>query len=111
MKTYKITGIKWSKQYTYYAWDKDHEYPMFSAEDTLEVEKQFESLYHAHLWMLENIPSYAIGCNVRCLENSDFVFDCVKGHYVSILRTEDEEAIIAFIKRAVRERIKRGVRA
>ena len=94
MKTYEIIGRKWATECTYFDWDNLHHYPHYEQVDTFQMEKEFEGLHHAYLWMLENIPAYAIGCNIRCKDNGDFLMTCVKDYMVSVYRTDSMEAIV-----------------
>lgn len=91
---YTIYGIKWADEPHYHEWDKSHDYPHFEAIDRVVIEKEFDSLDAANLWLIDNLPQYAIGSCIKC-ENGDFCANAVKTHYVCEYGCKTLEEMIA----------------
>lgn len=107
MKMYTIRGHKWSNVATYSSWDVAHEFPNYAAlEDKIEIRKEFENMSLAHIWFLQNLPEYALGCNIRCEETGDFMCEAVKGYHVAQFGTEDTHKIIQEIIKAERKALR-----
>lgn len=85
MKTYNITGKKWSMEMKWYDWDDEHRFPHF---ETVGEDKHFKmkakSITHAYRKMILLHPSYAVGCCITCEENSDFIADAVFDWYYGL---------------------------
>ena len=94
---YIIEGCKFSKEPTYYDWDKEHRYANFEIVDKVEIVREADSLDEAYKWMLENVPTYAIGCSIRSVDKNSFLLNPVKGFYSPIgLPDLNDETIVAF---------------
>jgi hypothetical protein len=65
----------------YYDWDKEHKYPHFDSIGEKVFYKRAKSLEEAHIWMMENHPEWSVGCNIVCLNNTDFLCDAVLDYY------------------------------
>ena len=81
-RKYKIIGTKWDTEHMrYYDWDKEHKYPHFDSIGEKVFYKRAKSLEEAHIWMMENHPEWSVGCNIVCLNNTDFLCDAVLDYY------------------------------
>ena len=101
MKTFKITGVKYSTEPTFYSWDNEQKYPHFE-----EIESKvftegtsFESLDHASLWLMNTHPEYWCGCHItECSpapgKPGDFLCNADLSYYVSIYHTTDIDTIV-----------------
>lgn len=108
---YIIDGCKFAKDPTYYDWDKEHRYVNFEIVDRVVIEREANSLDEAYKWMLENVPTYAIGCSVRSEDGKDFILNPVKGYYALIgLPNYEDETIIAYELERANERMQRVAR-
>lgn len=95
MKMYVIRGHKWSNVATYSSWDVAHEFPNYERlDDSIEIHKEFENMSLAHIWLLQNLPEYALGCSIKCPETGDFMCEAVKGYHVAAFGTEDLSVIV-----------------
>lgn len=91
---YTIYGTKWADEPTFHEWDKHHDYPHFAAIDKVVIEKDFDSMDAAHFWLMDNLPQYAIGCNIKC-ENGAFFMTAAKSYYVGELGCKTLEEMLA----------------
>lgn len=89
---YTIYGTKWADTPRFAEWDKHHSYPIFDAIDKVVVEKEFDSMNAAHVWMLNNLPEYAIGRNIKC-ENGSFSMCAAKIYFVDQGITSYDEMV------------------
>ena len=108
---YIIDGCKFAKEPTYFDWDTYCRYPNFEIVDKVVVEREADSLDEAYKWMLENIPSYAIGCSVRSEDGKDFILNPVKGYYIGVgLVDFSDDGIIAYELENLTKRMQRIAR-
>ena len=105
---YIIDGCKFATEPTYFEWDNYHRYPNFKVIDKVRVEREANTLDEAYLWMLTNIPSYAIGCSIISDDGKNFLLNPVKGYYAIIgLPDYKDETIIAYELENVTKRMQR----
>lgn len=89
---YVVNARKFSNVPTFYEWDTEHRYPTFEIVDEIKIEIDASSLDSAYLWLLKNIPTYAIGCGITN-ESGDFMFAPVKDYYCFIPNYDDSKIV------------------
>lgn len=66
---------------------------------------EFEDIDHAELWLIENHPEYYFGCNIVCVDNSDFLAKAIFEYYANIHETSDFDKLIEISKKHIISRI------
>ena len=95
MKTCQIIGRKYSTEKRFKEWDKEKQFPSYEQIDEHKFPpKQFESIRHAEIWLLENFPEYYFGANIKCLDNTDFSCIAIPSYYEGYYKTDNRQKII-----------------
>ena len=89
-----ISARRFSNVHTFYEWDTAHRFPHFEIVEEITIEIDVSNLDSAYMWLLKNVPTYAIGCGIRN-EKGDFMFAPVKDYYYFI-PDYDDSRIVAY---------------
>lgn len=87
-----ISARRFSNVPTFYKWDTAHRYPTFEIVEEITIEIDALNLDSAYLWLLKNLPTYAIGCGIRN-DSGDFMVCPVKDYYYFIPNYDDSKIV------------------
>ena len=91
---YLVTAHTWNPEVSYYSWDTEHKWANYNHNETVEFTIEAANLDEAYVKFMTEHPEYGVGCGIRCLENSDFLFDADLDYYVSLYGTADVSEIV-----------------
>jgi hypothetical protein len=87
-----INARRFSNVPTFFQWDTAHRFPAFEIVEEVKIEIDAPDLDSAYLWLLKNLPAYAIGCGINN-EKGDFMFAPVKDYYYFIPDYDDSKIV------------------
>ena len=98
LKTFKITGAKFTTEKSYYDWDKEQKYFRYEEIERREIGIfRFKSLTDAELFLIGNYPDYYFGACIKQVDGTDFLINADASYYEMECQTSDREKIIDII--------------
>jgi len=84
LKTYVISASQYDPNaISFRDYDKNHVWPKYAEvpNSDIRLEKQFESLDDGISWMVENMPTWAIGFAISCKDEPEFACHVVPDYF------------------------------
>lgn len=95
LKTFKITGAKFSTEKSFYKWDTEHKYFCYKKIERRELGTfKFKNLTDAERFLIANYPEYYFGACIKQTDGTDFLINADAEYYEMIYQTSDRQKIL-----------------
>ena len=95
LKTFKITGAKFTTEKIFYDWDKDRKYFYYKETERKELGIfKFKDLTDAEIFLIANYPDYYFGASIIQIGGTDFLINAGADYYEMEYQTSDRKKII-----------------